>query len=174
MRAAPEGAYINMTFQEHCYGIGVIVSHLQTLEFFLRVFLCEADGERVEFPESGQRSIALTKLTNYDSLREVVSRYNARLDAAEQKFSVDPQIVKIRDAIAHGRLLSETVVPMTLFKFGKPNNCGIVPIEDEFVLNGEWFAQSRALTRDHLDKVFKCSVARGYPAFVFEAAPAAS
>jgi C1A family cysteine protease len=62
-----------------------------------------------------------TYLTNYSSLGQLVDIYNRKLDVAEQRsYVVDRQVVTIRDAIAHGRLMAYSEeFPLTLYKFGK-------------------------------------------------------
>ena len=102
--------------------LGKIVGNLQGLELVLRIFLCDANGERFEFPTHGQGSVPNNHLTNYDSLGNLVSIYNKGLLETEvDTFGVDASVVKTRDAIAHGRLLGHAeCFPLTLYKFGRP------------------------------------------------------
>ncbi len=150
---------------EHVIGIGKIIGNLNSLELLLRVFLCEANGEKLEFPASSTGTVQETHLTNLMSLGDLIDAYNSTLTPPEKMFSVDRSVVKIRDAIAHGRLisLSETF-PLTLHKFGKPK-AGMVTIELVEVISEKWLDENRKLIRDQMDKIPQCTKERGYKFF---------
>jgi hypothetical protein len=88
---------------EHVIGLGKIIGNLYSLELLLRIFLCEANGENLEFPDSPTGTVQETHLTNYMTLGELINAYNSKLAPPEKSFLVDRSVVKIRDAIAHGR-----------------------------------------------------------------------
>jgi hypothetical protein len=48
----------------------------------------------------------VTDLTNWVSLGKLVKRFNNSLKPDEQQFKIDSQVVIIRDAFAHGRLVT--------------------------------------------------------------------
>jgi hypothetical protein len=58
------------------------------------------------FPKIGDATAAVNYLTEYKSLTALVGQYNTALSADEKsKYAVDQSVVRIRDAIAHGRLV---------------------------------------------------------------------
>ncbi len=147
---------------EHVIGLGKIIGNLHSLELLLRVFLCEANGENLEFSASSTGTVRETHLTNFMSLGALIDIYNSTLSPPEKIFSVDRSVVKIRDAIAHGRMTSlSATFPLTLHKFGKPK-AGLVPIELMEVISEKWLDENRQLIRDQMEKIPQCAKARGY------------
>jgi hypothetical protein len=147
---------------EHVIGLGKIIGNLHSLEFLLRIFLCEANGENFEFPIGPTETVPETHLTNYMSLGGLITIYNSTLALTEKTFSVDCKIVKVRDAIAHGRLTSlSTTFPLTLYKFGKPR-AGVVITELVEVISEKWLDENRQLILDQMKKIPQCAKARGY------------
>ena len=149
---------------EHTSGLGKIIGNLHSLELLLRVFLCEVNGESIEFPGLMTGTVPETHLTNYMSLGQLIDAYNSTLSRSEKLLSVDLSVVKIRDAVAHGRLSSPSpTFPLTLCKFGNPKG-GVVPIELIEVISGKWLDENRQLIRDQMNKILQCAKARGYQA----------
>jgi hypothetical protein len=69
-------------------------------------------------------------------------------------------VLLIRDAFAHGRLVTTTELPATLWKFGAPTN-GRVPIEFSQVLTLDWLKETSKFIDDQREKVVTCYKARG-------------
>ena len=112
--------------------------NLQAVETLLRYFLVLREGQSTAFPKVGDTQADETFATNYTSLGELIDVYNVGLTAEEaHRFKVDTQIVHIRDAFAHGRLVTEKEFPATLWKFGRAKN-GKVAIEFSETLTEEW------------------------------------
>jgi hypothetical protein len=67
--------------------------------------------------------------------------YNELLSGEEEKFEVDSGVVHIRDAFAHGRLVTTKELPFRLWKFGahKGEN---VEIEFSEELTTEWLKRT--------------------------------
>jgi len=148
---------------DHLSGLGKIIGNLHTLELMLGIFLCKAHGENVEFPESSMGTVPETHLTNFMTLGELIAAYNSALAPAESAYSVDPVIVKVRDAIAHGRLTSVSArFPLTLYKFGKPDKMGVVPIELVEEISETWLDQNRQRIFDDIEKISNCARARSF------------
>jgi hypothetical protein len=152
-----------MTFDEHYEGVGRIVGNLQSLELVLRLFLYEEKAEEGQLPQPGDTTVRETWLTNYKSLGEVVSAYNAKLTKDEMpRFVVDNTVVAVRDALAHGRVVSlKPSPPFTLFKFVKPRK-GIVPIESADELALASLNTKINLTHAQIIKVTECAKGRGH------------
>jgi aspartyl-tRNA synthetase len=141
--------------------VGSIVTNLQALETHLRYFLLKASNQYVSFPMPGDKEVAENYLTTFISLGDLVNTYNAGLGAGEEKFRLDETVVRIRDAIAHGRLVTATVLPATLWKFGRAKS-GRVPVEFSETLTREWLIKMSNLIDAERQKVLECFAARKY------------
>lgn len=152
-----------MTDDQHYLGVGKVLAHLLSLEFVLRLFLCDAAGQRPNLPEPGDVEVSKTWLTDFKPLRHAVHAYNAQLTEIEKpKFTVDSTVITLRNALAHGRIASKSPrPPFTLFKFGQSTN-GCVPIEIRVEMTAAWLGAQSALTCDQVVRVVNCGKARGY------------
>jgi hypothetical protein len=91
--------------------LGKLLVNLQTLESYLRDYLYyKQDGAYAALPQP-IHSYAVGELapenalTDYSSMGQLIGRYNARVTAAgHHELAVDPAIVDVRDALAHGRV----------------------------------------------------------------------
>jgi hypothetical protein len=153
-----------MTTQEHLEGLGKVIGNLLTLELMLRVFLCEAAGENLDYPNPGDTHVDETHLTNRKSLKPIIVEYNSGLNLTErQQYAVDLSVVEIRDALAHGRIASSVAAfPATLYKFGDKDQSGKLVVERVDVLDKKWFSEKRILIRKQIDAVVACSKSRAY------------
>lgn len=152
-----------MTDDEHLIGLGKVIGNFHALEHVLRIFLCEANGEKLEYPSSGATRVAETHLTNQKSLRPIIKEYNDGLAKVEQQYKVDLTVVDIRDALAHGRIASAIAAfPVTLYKFGAKDASGQICVERVDELSESWFSDKRTLVRKQLDAVIECSKSRSY------------
>ena len=121
--------------------------NFQSLEFALRAFLQTLPSARplgiphgidiytypvgTELPES--------ELTSYDSLGKLIDKFNAEMNARGLS-GIDPRLVEIRDALAHGRVSSASIDDnLRLLKFDKPLN-GKVRITFNEKMTEAWFA----------------------------------
>jgi hypothetical protein len=92
----------------------------------------------------------------------LIDQFNNSLMPDEQHFKVDRQVVEIRDAIAHGRLLAtEQQPPFRLWKFGRPKK-GRVPVQFCEELNEQWLTATRNMIDSQRQNVVDCFIARGY------------
>jgi hypothetical protein len=83
------------------------------------------------------------------------------LEEPETKFSVDPSVLGVRNAIAHGRLLTEDQFPARLWKLAVARN-ERVPVEFCEELTIEWLKEKSNLIDRQRQKVVDCFKARGY------------
>lgn len=154
-----------MTDDEHLTGWGKVAGNLLAVEHVMRIFLCDASGEKLEYPTPGQSDVAVSHLTNRDSLGEIIRKFNDQLNSAEANFKVDTNIVQIRDAFAHGRLIaSAAAFPVTLYKFGREKS-GRVSVENADVLDAKWFDDKRILLGEQINRVRECARSRAYKMF---------
>ena len=112
-----------------------------------------------------------THLTNFDSLRVLVEKFNDSLPSGELCHALDPSIVQVRDAIAHGRVLDSTNSPVhdgvfrgRLFKFSKPKG-NFVDLEFDQALSVAWYESTLQRTRDQHKHIVDCASKRGYRCF---------
>ncbi len=150
-----------MEAKEHTQGVGGIVTNLQALETVLRYFLLRLRKQDVQFPEFGDQDAKKTYLTRWIALDKLIRNYNHALDDAERRFKVDKGVVRIRDAFAHGRLLTSTEIPARLWKFGRSKN-GRVKVEFCEELTAEWLNKTTLMIDSERQKVVDCFKARGY------------
>jgi len=130
----------------HALGLGRLIANLQSLELMLRAYLAltsddeEADGRRLIGKGVGDK-VPEDPFTDYDSLRQVIRRYNAKV--ADPELSVSEDVVEIRDALAHGRISAwSPEFPLQLLTFAKPQDA-TVEITQLVTLTEEWFAEQR-------------------------------
>jgi hypothetical protein len=155
-----------MDHSEHVTGVGAIVTNLQTLETSLRIFLVRRYDQDLEFPRLGDTSARQNYLTAFEPLGALIDEYNKSLTLAEQQFIIDFDAVRVRDALAHGRLvLSEPPAwPATLWKFGKIND-GRAPVEFCETLTVDWMKVQYTKIQKQHDTVVSCFTSRGYKGF---------
>lgn len=108
----------------------------------VRLFLCEKSCEPTEISPQGATTVRLTHLTNYATLGELIEEFNAQLDPMKRN-TIDPAMVRLRNAMADARVLSEPSAgdQQRLFKFARPVK-GSVVLEFDELQNAAWFAAS--------------------------------
>jgi hypothetical protein len=148
---------------EHTQGIGGIVTNLLALETVLRYFLLKLHGDEAHFPTVGDREAKITHLTRFANLSKLISEYHAALGETEKKkYAVDTSVVAIRNAFAHGRLLTSKEIPARLWKFGSHKLGQVVDIEFCEELTPEWLKKTTVIVDQQRQKVVDCFHARGY------------
>jgi hypothetical protein len=152
---------VDLKTEEHTQWVGAIVTNLQALETVLRYFLATLRNEVVEFPKPGDQTAKFSYLTWHTSLGKLIRTFNEALAEAEKKFEVDIGVVHIRDAIAHGRLVTTEELPFRLWKFGANRN-GRVGIEFSEELTADWLKSTSDVIVREKQKVLDCFAARGY------------
>jgi len=117
--------------------LGKIMNNLLSLEFVVRLFLHEVEQTRYGWPPRTDVGtikagdvVPESYLTNYESLGKLIDKYNAVVQCrGAPDLRVDRVVVVLRDALAHGRMLSDTPLsPPRLYKFGKPKE-RMVPVD---------------------------------------------
>jgi hypothetical protein len=125
--------------------LGQLLANITSLDMALRAVLYQQ-----ETPASARRPIAKpltmlragdvleeSALTSWDSLGRLISKYNSRNPDA----AIADGIVDLRDAFAHGRILTDNPVShLRLIRFSHPRN-GRVTVEMAEDLSPEWLAQ---------------------------------
>jgi len=146
-----------MDLKQHKLYLGALVANLQSLEFVLRAFLLKDEFRSGYSPSQSVDLDALNKgdtvplnaLTNYDTLSELVRKYNSHPKIPSANLTIDETLVDIRDAIAHGRVSSPIPsCPFTLLKFGKPKLNGTVEVEFSATMTERWFKEQINRVKD--------------------------
>ena len=139
----------SMEARTHCLMLGQIIANLQSLELRLRSYLYMnqvkqdsskkgPEGWDVFFLKKGA-SVIENAFSNYDSLDELITKYNNLVASDEEQ--VDQTITDIRDLLAHGRTVSPiAALDLRIFKFSRATN-GRVTVTHAEDMTPEWLNQ---------------------------------
>ncbi len=126
-------------FDNYLRDLGKVIGNLQSLELMVRLFLHNVEFNRygVPAPEVDLNKIEVGDIvpenyfSNYDSLGDLIKEYNNLLSSRKElELCVDETIVRLRDALAHGRVLGQQPEPpQQLYKFEKPSRSHQVRVE---------------------------------------------
>jgi hypothetical protein len=157
----------NMKQEEHPLNLGKLLTNFQSLEFALRAFLV---NEEIASGHSFPESINLYSLnegdivpenafTNYDTLGQLIGKYNIHPRVMPSGLTIDEALVDIRDAIAHGRVAGDKPLPpFKLLKFDRPKNKNKhVKVTFSALLTNEWFSGKIADVQAAVFKVYEAT-----------------
>jgi|SRR5262245_20342596 len=127
-----------MDDDDHASGLGRLWGNLQSLEATVRIFLARSDP-------------SINSIISEDYLGTLVGKYNKQL-AHDEPYSIDWQVVTIRNALAHGLVFapSNMSLPLTLFHNGV-----------SYLMTVDWFQDQQALVRSQINHVLACAKKRG-------------
>lgn len=151
---------------KHMVRMGILIVNLQSLEFALRAFLyndeagCKKDT-KPEFLENIKYGdqVPENAFTNYDSLRELIKKYNGKIRSYDLDLCIVEDLVCIRDALAHGRIASKvpsTNEPCKLVKYDKSSN-GKVRVTHCVILTKDWFDREIKRVYEAIQKASKAN-----------------
>jgi hypothetical protein len=151
-----------MRAEDHLRLVGGIILNLQALELTSRLFLLKAYKQVIDWPKPTDTLVPENSVTNYLSLGQIIDDYHKALSEVEKgEFTIDKSVVSVRDAIAHGRLVTRTEgFPATLWKFERAKD-GKVPASN-ITLTKEWLVATSNNVEAQRIKVLACFKARGY------------
>jgi hypothetical protein len=138
--------------------LGQIWANFHSLEMTLRTFLALRDPR--DALKEGQSFatlavgdvVAENPTTDYASLGQLIDQFNK---AASPQRRIDPTLVDLRDALAHGRVWSpDGSFPLRLLKFSRPHRDGSIRVTWATTMTGDWLDEQRqrvfeALVRAH-------------------------
>lgn len=139
--------------------LGKLMGNIASLELSLRMALYRSQtpakpGERVmvSLTEVTQGSLLPENwITSWHTLKQLLEEYNRRNPQAP----VPRDIVDIRDAFAHGRVLTaDPLKPLTLVRFSQPKD-GQVRVERVHTLTIDWMNQQIHHVRDVVNAVHR-------------------
>lgn len=154
-----------MKQEEHPLNLGKLLANFHSLEFALRLFLWTDEfvtgvtsPQAVNLDAMNKGDIvAENAFTNYDSLSQLIEKYNNHPKIISTGLTIDTALVDIRDAIAHGRVAGLNPLPLPplkLVKFDKPKNKR-VKVTFSVLLTREWFTMEMTKVQSAVFKVFK-------------------
>jgi len=145
--------------EDYVERLGRLQSALHKVEFWLRSYLFRAEGPQpvvnLNTIKIGDK-VPVTALTDFDSLGELVARFNAK---ADPNAAIGPGVVDLRNTLAHARIYSPTEQPpFRLVRFGKPARglVEVVSVVDN--LDAKWFDAQAALVERETRKAFWLSM----------------
>ncbi len=155
-----------MKYNEHILNLGELIATFHNLEFVLRAFLLERNSNTE--PEVDHESIhegewiEVNSFTNYDTLGQLIRKFNLVVEDSFPNFVIDTSVVKTRDALAHGRIAGKSlsVLPLSLLKFGRPKK-GKVQARVEVVMDLKWFKDNLSIVHEQIKKVVNASKSLG-------------
>ena len=143
-----------MDFDTRTKLLGEVLGNFQSLEFLLRLFLGKEEFFRLPLRRvKPGDTLPECAFTDWDSLGQLIARVNSQFLKLGLPQRIDPSLVKVRDALAHGRVFmpaDEDVV--LLFKFGRPRK-GRVTVETKYVLTEDMMGGFRGRVSDAIEMV---------------------
>ena len=143
--------------EAHARNVGAIVGNLLSLDLLVRVAIEWLEGSGPSLgPFREGAWLPRTPVTDPDSLGPMIDRFNALVPDPSDRLDAGG-LVRLRDAIAHGRILAtEERTPMTLVKYGRnPDREGRIHVETVLVMTDDWFVEQRKFTRAALMRAAK-------------------
>lgn len=147
---------MNPSIDIHCLNLGRLLANFQTLELYIRAVLSECPGAAYHGLKPNENiydcvvgcELNESPMTNFDSLSDLIKGFNKAADAAGWE-KIDPTLVSIRDALAHGRIAySDPQDPHPrLMKFSRPQ-AGKVQVTFNEKMSHAWFEK-------HIARVYK-------------------
>ncbi|MEJ0006438.1 MAG: hypothetical protein WDM77_08770 [Steroidobacteraceae bacterium] len=133
--------------------IGKLLANISTLEFALRTVLYQQTVPKEKQSAVSTRFTNLREgdevdgspLTSWDSFGKLEAKYNC----LNPKNKVPAGIKDVRDAFAHGRILTDDPSkPLKLVRFAQPDEQGKVRVEMAETLTVEWLGQQIKLVHN--------------------------
>ena len=141
-----------MDANDHVLGLGRLMGYLQSLEATIRIFLTWTGSENY--------------MISRDTFGQLIEKYNKQL-ASDEPYSIDQQVVTIRNALAHGLVFAPRMslplilnmslplalnmsLPLTLFHNGL-----------SYVMTVDWFQDQQTLVQAQINRIVACAKKRG-------------
>jgi hypothetical protein len=161
-------------FETYALALGKVIARFHALEICLRKFLqaqeisLNANKVWVQIkPEPVDQTVPLDSYSTYETLNNLIKRYNALVTAkSHTELTIDLSIIELRDALAHGRMWSQTGggLPLQLLKFSKPVQGSVrLTVLASDLLDESWLAAQATRVATETAKVVTAGAAL-YPA----------
>lgn len=155
-------------------GLGAILGNLQSLEYAIRAFLLDCEPREVLDGFASEEYVvgnfvSLNPFTNYDTLLQLIRKYNAKVEPSYPDFCIDESVSDLRDALAHGRVAAlQPSFPFILVKFNNPrhNETGDkVKVTHNELITREWLSTNTKRVADQVKKIIAAAEAMGMQVF---------
>jgi len=150
----------------HVMYLGKVIGNLHSLEIALRAFLDRLNPASSPHLPAGKSyyqlqigdSVPENAFTNFDTLGDLVDKYNAAMRQKNPDLLVDCSVVQLRDLMAHGRVSADAPdeTRLAIIKFARPHN-GSVRVTDCALMTEQWFQGRIDFVRAQLEKVAQAS-----------------
>jgi hypothetical protein len=147
---------------DHALCLGKLIGNLQSLEVLLRIYLLNVSaaaktGRTTKKPYwdlAVGETVDDDEFSNYDTLGQLVTKYNQDMATRAPALSVDTSVVAVRDLLAHGRIAgtAEDQTTLKAIKFYKPRN-GKAVVSVSVLLDDAWFDTNVACSRAQIENV---------------------
>lgn len=116
-------------FQSYIYHLGLFRQSFNNLEYFLRLYLNKKKGktnkDALKFSNLSQGDICEENdMTDWKSFSELCNSFNSYQSKSDKINFND--LIGLRDALAHWRILGDIVGRMTVIKYSKPKNNQVI------------------------------------------------
>jgi hypothetical protein len=148
--------------ENHAIHLGKLVGNIQSLESLLRFVLVTTENKRAQGSKrppsywnmSAGDVVAEDASTNFDTLGQLIGKFNAIVGAHDAALCIDLAVVGLRDLLAHGRIAADAKDErrIAILKFSKPID-GKVNVEASALMSETWFDAQQALMRVQLGRV---------------------
>lgn len=141
--------------------LGRLLANFASLELLLRFALYFAEtpperrmpvGWRVSELQPGQ-TFPENAMTSREPLSHWVGCFNSSPLARGDSPIVDQDLVEVRNAFAHGRILADYPGPLVLLRFSPPSKSGHVSVKWTQTLTIDWIQEQAARVRAAIDEV---------------------
>jgi hypothetical protein len=148
----------------HVMYLGKVIGNLHSLEIALRLFLDRLNpgpylpaGKSYYQLQAGD-SVPENAFTNFDTLGDLVDKYNEAICKKDTALLIDRSVVQLRDLLAHGRVSADAPdeTRLAIIKFDRPQN-GSVRVTDCAQMTEKWFKDRIDFARAQLEKVEQAS-----------------
>lgn len=148
-----------MEIDRHALLLGRVMVNLHSLEVLVRLTLAKLDNPQVRFFSEKLKvgdQVELDAQTDYSTLGELLDKLNLKLADRGEAPLPREAIVKLRDALAHGRVFTLDVAPMRIFKFEKPERgATTVRVALAETLDETWFQEAKTLVHSAMIRVHR-------------------
>jgi hypothetical protein len=146
-------------------GLGMLLSAFHGLEFMVRGFLYMRESVKTQrFPRGHDiyanavdTLVLLNAFTDYRSLGPLIDSYNKYvLGLGHDRFKIDPEVVPIRDALAHGRVSTPgNTETFYLIKYDRPtkDDPSNVRVSYRVTVNYEWLHSQAIYVQNQMMRV---------------------
>ena len=152
--------------ENHIVYLGKLIGNIQSFETALRFFLDRLNPASSPCLPAGKfyyqlrvgDSVPENAFTNFDTLGDLVDKYNRAIRQKDAALVVDRSVVLLRDLLAHGRVFADAPdeTRLAIIKFDRPEE-GSARVTDCALMTEQWFQDRIDFVLAQLKKVEQAS-----------------